>query len=295
MIILILIFFLFVLDQVAVKMSSEPNEVVDYERYMKAYRTSNTSATSSSQLSLPTTATTTTTTTNVMINSSDSEQDDHLSLTYQPKEMPKRNKRKNFKPRCSSSTNVTTYPISSDRNNTILLNEFSNNNSNLKNANNNRRRKQYPPTRLVDDRFSPMDLSKGNDSDTGSEISYDYHQNDRCFINENDIETDDGNENNSSENDTRIPTSFSIHNLSKSHVVNDYGNAASGMAQGQVCDMREYAVNTMRELLGIYGLTSEVAESITRQLPIAAFSTGKLLLFIYFFKFIYLFIFCLIN
>lgn len=236
-------------------MASESGDIVDYERYRNAtnvYRSN------------------TTTTTTSAVNSSDSEQDDNLS-TYQPKnEMPKRNKRKNFKPRC---TNVT-YPESDALN----LTEFSNNN-NLKNAAAaaaNRRRKTLPPTRkLVDDRFSPMDLSKANDSESGSDLSDDY-PNER--FHENDIETDDGNENNSSENDSRIPSSFSIHNLSKSHV-NEYGNT-SGFTQGQVCEMREYAVNTMRELLGIYGLTSEVAESITRQLPIAAFSSGEFLFFL---------------
>lgn len=76
-----------------------------------------------------------------------------------------------------------------------------------------------------------------------------------------------------SETDSKIPSSFSIHNLSKPHVP-DFA-ATAGLSQGQVSEMREYAMNTMRELLGIYGLTSEVAESISRQLPIAAFSSGE--------------------
>ncbi|XP_014244600.1 zinc finger protein castor homolog 1-like isoform X2 [Cimex lectularius] len=43
-------------------------------------------------------------------------------------------------------------------------------------------------------------------------------------------------------------------------------------------DLREYAQNTMKELLEIYGLNSaEVAESITNNVPIANFSSGKIL------------------
>lgn len=222
-----------VTDQVAVKMAAETAEV-EYDRFRNApvYRSA--------------------------VNSSDSEPES----SYQPKnEIPKRNKRKNFKPRCAN----VTY---SD-NEVLNLSEFSNNN-NLKNANN-RRRKTLPTRKVVDERFSPMDLSKTNDSESGSDVSDDFQTG---LFNENDGETDDGNENASSENDSRIPSSFSIHNLSKSHV-SEYGPAPPGLSQGQVSDMREYAVNTMRELLGIYGLTSEVAESISRQLPIAAFSSGK--------------------
>lgn len=85
------------------------------------------------------------------------------------------------------------------------------------------------------------------------------------YLTENDA--DEGG--NSSENETKIPSSFSIHNLSKPHVSEPI------FTHGQVSDMREYAMNTMRELLGIYGLTSEVAESISRQLPIAAFNSGE--------------------
>ncbi|KAK9506002.1 hypothetical protein O3M35_008020 [Rhynocoris fuscipes] len=41
-------------------------------------------------------------------------------------------------------------------------------------------------------------------------------------------------------------------------------------------DIREYAQNTVKELLEIYGLNSaEVAESITNNVPIANFSSGK--------------------
>lgn len=90
------------------------------------------------------------------------------------------------------------------------------------------------------------------------------------YLTENDADGDGVDEGgNSSENDTKIPSSFSIHNLSKPHVSEPI------FTHGQVSDMREYAMNTMRELLGIYGLTSEVAESISRQLPIAAFSSGE--------------------
>lgn len=39
----------------------------------------------------------------------------------------------------------------------------------------------------------------------------------------------------------------------------------------QMSEMQEYTMNTMRELVGIYGLPPEVAESILKQLPIAAF------------------------
>ncbi|XP_065350896.1 zinc finger protein castor homolog 1 isoform X3 [Cloeon dipterum] len=40
--------------------------------------------------------------------------------------------------------------------------------------------------------------------------------------------------------------------------------------------MREYAENTMKELLGIYGL-NDMAESITKHVPIGNFSSGKIL------------------
>ncbi|XP_049824375.1 zinc finger protein castor homolog 1-like isoform X2 [Aethina tumida] len=181
-------------------------------------------------------------------NTSDSDQDNFVAS---PKnEQPKRNKRKNFKPRCSN----VSYE------NPLNLSDYPDNN----NVNNNVGRRKATPTRLVvDPRFSPMDLSKNQDSDSDSE-SYSRYQN--------------SDNENSSENDSKIPSSFSIHNLSKPHV-SDFQHP-QGMAnmpnasQGQ--DMREYAMNTMRELLGIYGLTSEVAESISRQLPIAAFNSGKM-------------------
>lgn len=115
-----------------------------------------------------------------------------------------------------------------------------------------------------------MDLSKNPETDSTSEM---------------DEEDDDEEETGSSENDHNpksIPSSFSIRNLSKPHIAEAGTTTAStltatsqGLTQGQVSEMREYAMNTMRELLGIYGLTSEVAESISRQLPIAAFSSGK--------------------
>lgn len=120
-----------------------------------------------------------------------------------------------------------------------------------------------------------MDLSKNPETDSTSDMEDDEEEEDEDAA----ASADD---NASSENDTNpksIPSSFSIRNLSKPHVA-EAGTAAAtvapqGLTQGQVSEMREYAMNTMRELLGIYGLTSEVAESISRQLPIAAFSSGE--------------------
>lgn len=195
-------------------------------------------------------------TTTANTNSSDSETDNVYSRS--PKsEVPKRNKRKNFKPRCSNIS------YSDNESEALNLSEFSNNN-NLKNVN---RRKTLSTRKLVtDSRYSPMDLSKTNESDTGSDESeFDDMEN---------FEEDD-NENASSETDSKVSSSFSIQNLAKPHV-SDYA-ASSALGHGSH-DMREYVTNTMRELLSIYGLTSEVAESISRQLPIAAFSSGKCLL-----------------
>lgn len=118
-----------------------------------------------------------------------------------------------------------------------------------------------------------MDLSKNPETDSTSEMEED---------------DDDEEETTSSETDNNnpksIPSSFSIRNLSKPHIAEAGGHPSSlttqGLTQGQVSEMREYAMNTMRELLGIYGLTSEVAESISRQLPIAAFSSGEFLIFV---------------
>lgn len=120
-----------------------------------------------------------------------------------------------------------------------------------------------------------MDLSKNPETDSTSEMEED---------------DDDEEETTSSETDNNnpksIPSSFSIRNLSKPHIAEAGGQhphasslTTQGLTQGQVSEMREYAMNTMRELLGIYGLTSEVAESISRQLPIAAFSSGEFLIF----------------
>ncbi|KAF5287331.1 hypothetical protein FQA39_LY15934 [Lamprigera yunnana] len=185
------------------------------------------------------------------VDSSDSDE----NVFQMPKDQtPKRNKRKNFEPRC---TNLT-Y---SDTNQVLNLSEFSNNN-NLKNV---RRRKTLATRKVVvDTRHSPMDLSKNNESDSDTDASGDFTENETMENYEDD---------NSSENDNKIPSSFSIHNLSKPHISD--GGGGGGLSHGQVSDMREYAFNTMRELLGIYGLTSEVAESISRQLPIAAFSSGE--------------------
>lgn len=116
-----------------------------------------------------------------------------------------------------------------------------------------------------------MDLSKTNDSDSNSDSEF----NENYPNSDND---DEANEN-SSENDSKIPQSFSIHTLSKPHVP-DFSQNPPHLSQEQVMEMRQYAMNTMRELLGIYGLTSEVFESISRQLPMAAFSTGKSFLYL---------------
>ncbi|XP_023012579.1 zinc finger protein castor homolog 1 isoform X1 [Leptinotarsa decemlineata] len=194
------------------------------------------------------------------MNSSDSDQDNYVAS---PKsELPKRNKRKNFKPRCS---NVNYSDNEMYHNEALNLSEYTENN----NVNNNVRRRKTLSTRKVvmDPRFSPMDLSKANDSESNSDSEF----NENYPNSEND---DDGNEN-SSENDSKIPQSFSIHNLSKPHVP-DFPQNPPHLSQDQVIEMRQYAMNTMRELLGIYGLTSEVAESISRQLPMAAFSSGKI-------------------
>lgn len=187
-------------------------------------------------------------------NTSESESENPLSnrssFNHPSDDLPKRNKRKNFKPRCSNIN----Y---SDSENTEALNlsEFSNNN-NLKNV---RRRKTLSTRKLVlESHFTPIDLSAGRSQDSS--------------------DSDDVSDDTETEGDNRkIPSSFSITNLSKPHVP-DFGNGTgSGMINQEqiMSDMREYTVNTMRELLGIYGLTSEVAESITRQLPIAAFSSGE--------------------
>jgi len=40
-------------------------------------------------------------------------------------------------------------------------------------------------------------------------------------------------------------------------------------------DMKEYAQNTVRELLEIYGLNTDVADAITNNVPMVNFSTGK--------------------
>ncbi|XP_063923888.1 zinc finger protein castor homolog 1-like isoform X2 [Zophobas morio] len=175
-------------------------------------------------------------------NSSDSEPEAYAAAS--PKtaafDQPKRNKRKNFKPRCSNAAYAADGA-------SAALDFAANDNLN----NNVRRRKTLATRRLVVDKHSPMDLSKGNDSGNSNS----------------DSDTDDYND-----DDAKIPTSFSIQALAKPHV----SDATGVHHQGQISDMREYAMNTMRELLGIYGLTSEVAESISRQLPIAAFSTGKI-------------------
>lgn len=189
-------------------------------------------------------------------NSSDSDQDNYVAS---PKnELPKRNKRKNFEPRCS---NVSYTDNEFYNNDSINLSEYKDNN-------NVRRRKTLATRKIVaDSRFSPIDLSKPNDSGSNSDSEYnDNFQN---------SENEDANDNSNSENESKIPQSFSILNLSKPHVADFPQNPSSIFSQDQVREMRQYAMSTMRELLGIYGLTSEVAESISRQLPIASFHSGK--------------------
>lgn len=167
-------------------------------------------------------------------------------------ELPKRNKRKNFKPRCS---NVSYSDNEFYNNDSVNTNEYKDNN-------NVRRRKTLSTRKImVDSRFSPIDLSKPNDSGSNSDSDDNFQNSDN----------EDANDNSNSETESKIPQSFSILNLSKPHVQ----NSPSIFNQDQVREMRQYAMTTMRELLGIYGLTSEVAESITRQLPVAAFNSGK--------------------
>lgn len=197
-------------------------------------------------------------------NSSDSEDNYAVSLKQ---ESPKRNKRKNFKPRCASNT---LYNDFSENAEALNLSEYSENN----NISNSRRRKTQSTRKVVtDNRFFPMDLSQKNDSSDSE-----------SFNESNSVKNEYEDDNLSSENDSKIPSSFSIHNLSKPHVqkfenqaLGSFGEANPGFPYPQLSDMREFAMNTMRELLGIYGLTPDVTESITKQLPIAAFNNGKLL------------------
>lgn len=74
-------------------------------------------------------------------NSSDSDQDNYAASS--PKtDLPKRNKRKNFKPRCSN----VSYPENEGYNNEALnLSEYNDNN----NVNNNVRRRKTTATRKV--------------------------------------------------------------------------------------------------------------------------------------------------
>lgn len=189
-------------------------------------------------------------------NSSESDQDNYVAS---PKnELPKRNKRKNFKPRCSNVSYSDNEFYNSD---SVNLNQYKDNN-------NVRRRKTLATRKIVvDSRFSPIDLSKPNDSGSNSDSEYNdnFHNSDN----------EDANDNSNSETESKIPQSFSILNLSKPHVADFPPTPTSVLSQDQVREMRQYAMTTMRELLGIYGLTSEVAESISRQLPIAAFNGGE--------------------
>jgi hypothetical protein len=57
-----------------------------------------------------------------------------------------------------------------------------------------------------------------------------------------------------------------------------------GQVLPDATDMREYAQNTVKELLEIYGLNSaEVAESITNNVPIANFASGNYLYNMYYY------------
>lgn len=215
--------------------------------------------------------------------SSDSEQEVPYNPTESPSNAtlnasePKRNKRKNFKPRCSQQP--------SEDEGALNLSEYNENN----NVNVRRRKPLTGPRRVVQDAsFTPMDLSGSKPDSEGSErLSHDSEMLSQEEKNdsEDNSDSDEFNTENyrTSENDetkdseegdesSKIPSSFSIHNLSKPHVTDP---AHQNLSPDQIAEMRNYAMNTMRELLGIYGLTSEVAESISRQLPLAAFATGK--------------------
>lgn len=76
----------------------------------------------------------------------------------------KRNKRKNFKPRCANAA----YPAEQSEVAAMDLADYADNN-NLKGV---RRRKTLATRKLVvDARLSPMDLSKNNGSESGSDSS----------------------------------------------------------------------------------------------------------------------------
>ncbi|XP_030747671.1 uncharacterized protein LOC115876119, partial [Sitophilus oryzae] len=218
-------------------------------------------------------------------NSSDSEQETHNYTPTSPKSTltssePKRNKRKNFKPRCSQN-------VLSEDEGVLNLSEFHENN----NVNNNvRRRKPIAgPRRVVQDSgFIPMDLSGSkNDSEASERLSHDselkqdsentdsddFNTENYRTPSDNDEAKEDSEANSEDNESSKIPSSFSIHNLSKPHVSDQAAMLSQNLSPDQISEMRNYAMNTMRELLGIYGLTSEVAESISRQLPLAAFTT----------------------
>lgn len=223
--------------------------------------------------------------------SSDSEQEVPYNPTQSPNNAPlnasepKRNKRKNFKPRCSQQP--------SEDEGALNLSEYNENN----NVNVRRRKPLTGPRRVVQDpSYTPMDLSGSKPDSEGSErLSHDSEMLSQKNDSEDNSDSDDFNTENyrtseneetkdseegCSEESSKIPSSFSIHNLSKSHVTDPAGGlmAHQNLSPDQIAEMRNYAMNTMRELLGIYGLTSEVAESISRQLPLAAFATGKFFL-----------------
>lgn len=48
----------------------------------------------------------------------------------------------------------------------------------------------------------------------------------------------------------------------------------------EATDLKEYAQNTVRELLEIYGLNTDVADAITNNVPMVNFSTGKCFFFL---------------
>lgn len=205
-------------------------------------------------------------------NSSDSEQDLLASNSHTKQDIPKRNKRKDFKPRCSMNISDTESPEIA-----LNLSEHSNNNNNSCNVNVNVRRRKTLSTRklVLESHFTPIDLSRSN-----------RHEEEEEDEDEDSSGCDSDSSNGDNANCMKIPSSFSINHLAKPHV-SDFGSGSPSGSQARVevspIDMRDYTVNTMRELLGIYA-TSEVAESIIRQLPIAAFSSGKCEYFILLFE-----------
>lgn len=70
---------------------------------------------------------------------------------------------------------------------------------------------------------------------------------------------------------------FNNVNINKS--VGAGGEAVTSSADASA--MKDYAEDTMKELLGLYGLNNEMVESITQNVPLQNFSSGKSLLTFY--------------